>query len=375
LEKEKLKGLLALLRALVREHKADFLVIDGFLTVGSLAESELETKKFVHELQVLLELMGCTALLLTGASTGKEPYALRTMVDGLLHLRLDLVGMEAVRSLEVPKFRGTGMLLGRHLFNITDAGITIYPRTESRPGKGIELSESSSELAAFGIDGLDTMLGGGLRPRSIAMVLGAPGSGKTLLGLSFLAAGAKLGERGLYFGFFETPDDLRRRAEGIGLGVAGHVASGLLEIMWQSPLDAMADALAEKVLAAVRERGVKRLFIDGLGGFKDSLIYPDRSRRFFGALCSELSSLGVVTLLSEQTIQLKDIEFPEHGLTAMLDTVIGLRHVERSGQLLKFISLLKRREAGGDPSPRELSIDEHGFFVGAAETTSQAPPR
>lgn len=69
LEKGKLKGLLGLLRKTVREHKATLLMIDGLVTAGLMADSELESKKFIHELQVFVELIGCTTLLLTGAPT------------------------------------------------------------------------------------------------------------------------------------------------------------------------------------------------------------------------------------------------------------------------------------------------------------------
>jgi circadian clock protein KaiC len=152
------------------------------------------------------------------------------------------------------------------------------------------------------------------------------------------------------------------------------VKSGLVEIMWQSPLDAIADALAERVIAAVREGRVRRLFIDGLGGFKDALVYVERARRFLGALCNELRSLGVVTLLSDQTPHLSELEFPEHGLTALLDTVIGLRHVERDSRTHKLVSLLKMREGGGDPSPRQFSIDERGFTVSTVSASGTLAP-
>ena len=147
-------------------------------------------------------------------------------------------------------------------------------------------------MAELGIDSLDAMLGGGLRqgfdPRPWS---GASGSRKTLLGLSFLAAAARAGEPSLYFGFFETPADLCRKADAIGLRLSAHVKSGFVEMMWQSPLDGVADAFAEKLFAAVHTGKVKRVFIDGLGGFEDTLVYPERSRRFFNALCSELRSL------------------------------------------------------------------------------------
>ena len=377
LEKDKLKGLLGLLKKMVRDHDASFLVIDGFVMLGSAAESDVETKKFVHELQVFVELVGCTTLVLTGTTNGDEPYPLRTMVDGLLELRLGAVGMEAARTLEIPKFRGDGVLLGRHLFEISGAGVTIYPRTESLRGRALP-SPAAAEgpPSAFDIPGLDAMLAGGVSPSSVTMLLGAPGSGKTLLGLSFLAAGAARGDSAVYFGFFETPADVSRRADGIGIGLSRHVESGLVQTMWRSPLDALADHLAEEILVAVRDRGVKRLFIDGIGGLRDALVYPDRTRRFFAALCSELRSLGVVTVLSDQTRHLTEIEFPEPGITALLDNVICIRHVEREGRSSKLLSILKMRERGGDWSTRRLSIGAHGIVVDPSEAAlSSAPSR
>src|SRR5687768_14537328 len=56
---------------------------------------------------------------------------------------------------------------------------------------------------------------------STTLVLGPPGSGKTLLGLHFLAAGAHLGQPGLHFGFYETPPQLRTKAEQLGLDLGG----------------------------------------------------------------------------------------------------------------------------------------------------------
>ena len=372
LEKEGLTGLLALLRKVVRDHKATFLMIDGLVTAGAMAASEVETKKFLHELQVFVELVGCTTLLITGEAGLGEQYALRTMVDGLLELRLDAVGMESIRTIEVTKSRGSNVLMGRHRFEISGSGITVYPRTESVLTKTSERPDPAlAPPAQLGIGSLDAMLGGGLRRGSITMALGAPGCGKTLLGLAFLAAGARAGEPGLYFGFFESPDDLRRKADAIGLGLTDHVKSGLVEMTWQSPIDAIADALAEKLLAAVRQRRVRRLFIDGLGGLKDTLVHAERAKRFFGALCNELRSLGIATIVSDETRTLGELEIPEPGLTAILDNVISMQHVKVGARLHKLVSVTKIREAAGDPSVREFSIGARGFVVSPGSESAE----
>jgi circadian clock protein KaiC len=373
LEKEGLQGLLGDLRHLVRDRKATLLVIDGFITAGALAPSDIETKKFIHELQVFVELVGCTTLLLTGASASVDDYALRTMVDGLVELRQEPVGMEQARTCEVPKFRGGAVLMGRHLFEITNAGVAIYPRTESRLGRSVARPDPlRTRRADFGVRELDELLGGGLGAGSVTMLLGIPGSGKTLLGLSLLTACARRGEHGLYFGFFEPPEALCHRADAIGLRVTEHMKSGLIEILWRSPLEGIADAHVETLLARIRETGATRVFIDGMGGFRDSLVHADRSRRFFGALCDELRTLGVATLLSDEAPSLSKLDIPEPGLTAMLDNVVVLRHVEVGATVHKLISVAKLREGAADASLRELSIGARGFVVASTSASAEA---
>ena len=337
-----------------------------------MAESELETKKFIHELQAFVELVGCTTLLLTGESRNDEQYALRTMVDGLIELRCEVRGMEAARSIELTKFRGSRTLLGRHLMEISDDGVCIYPRTEALHGTSLGRGPSGArKSASLGIPGLDAILDGGLRPGSVSMVVGPPGSGKTLLGLTLLSAGAKVGEAGLYFGFSESPADLTRRATAIGLDLATPSASGLVEVMCQSPLSAIADALSEKLFAAVTERGVKRLFIDGLGGFRETLVYPERTTRFFTALCNELRARGVVTMLSDGLRSLAELDV-DGNLVGLLDNIVSLSPIEGAASLRQLIAVTKVRDGGGDRSARELSIGARGFVVGGASPAPRA---
>jgi circadian clock protein KaiC len=66
--------------------------------------------------------------------------------------------------------------------------------------------------AKFGVPGLDDILDGGLTCNRLYLIEGAPGSGKTTLGLQFLLEGANAGEKGLYITLSETEPELRETA-------------------------------------------------------------------------------------------------------------------------------------------------------------------
>jgi circadian clock protein KaiC len=72
-----------------------------------------------------------------------------------------------------------------------------------------------------GIDGLDTILGGGLPRGRMYLLEGDPGAGKTTLALQFLLTGKAAGERCLYITVSETANELRSIAGSHGWSLDG----------------------------------------------------------------------------------------------------------------------------------------------------------
>lgn len=73
------------------------------------------------------------------------------------------------------------------------------------------------DITATGIEGLDSILNGGLVTDSTVLVSGNPGTGKTILGIQYLYYGAtEFDEPGIYLTFEEDADDIREAAESIG---------------------------------------------------------------------------------------------------------------------------------------------------------------
>ncbi len=373
LEDGGLRGLLELLRAVIRARKATLLVIDGLMTAQSMAESDVAFKQFFHELQVVIETLGCTALLLSTLAEIPQPRSEYTMVDGVIHLADHVVGQWRVRELEIRKLRGTSYLRGRHFYAIDDTGLVVHPRTEALFVPQAAAAPPDTRLA-LGVSHLDEMLLGGLLATSTTMLLGPPGSGKTLLGLHFLAEGARQGQRGLYFGFDETPARLISKAAGIGLDFARPVADGQIEFIWRLPLEDVVDSLVEILRAAVQRQGTQRLFIDSLSGFLDSVVYPERIAPLFVALTHELRALGVTLVFALETPQLfgGGTNGPSPVVSTKVDNILFLRYVEIYSQLHRLISIVKIRESGYDSTIREFKITPDGLDVAASFAGTEA---
>ncbi|MBK9714899.1 MAG: recombinase RecA [Kouleothrix sp.] len=373
LEQGGLDGLLELLRHIIHDQQPAVLVLDGLAAVAAIGLPVSDFKRFIHELNVFAEACACTTFLLA-PNDDAAAHPEHTMVDGLIELSDRLVGQRAVREINVRKFRGSGYLRGRHAFEITGAGIAVYPRVEALLATPSGPAPSQRSRLSFGIARLDEMFGGGMLSDSVTMALGPSGSGKTLLGLHFLSAGADRGEPGLLFGFYETPSRAIARGDLLGFDFSGKVARGALELIWQPPLEGLIDALAERLLAAVRRRQVRRLFIDGFNAFQQVAIYPERTSKLMNALANELRALDVTTIFTFETRALfsPTIEVPATGVSELVDNIIYLRYFELRSQLYRLISILESRESPHDHAIREFTISDSGIDVAATFESAEA---
>ena len=366
LEQDGLTGLLQLLRREMRERKATLLVLDGLVSAEAFAQSSLALKKFVHELQTLVSFMDCTAFLLTSGSEPHMGKAEHTMVDGLIELTNDVIGVRQLRLVQVKKFRGSPHLGGTHPFEITSDGVTVYPRLESRVTEKTHAPRENPRRCPSGIPDLDVMLGGGIDEGSPTLLLGPAGCGKTLYSLAFLSGGLEAGENVVYMGFHESPARLLAKAGRIGIDLRKHYDSGALEIIWHPNVDFLADALVDQLLRTVAAKKATRVVIDSLHGLRSSIVIDERIVRFLSALANELRVGTVTSYFIEETKQLFSpiVDVPTTGLSGLVDNILFLRTVELRSQLYRVAAVLKTREYSHDTHLRTFTVSDQGIELG-----------
>jgi len=365
LERDGLAGLLTLLRREIVAHDAGLLILDGLVAAEAYATTEVELKKFIHELQMLATAADCTMFLLTSSGHGGESVDQRpehTMVDGMITLSNGAMGWRAERDIHVRKFRGSDHLAGRHAMRITSEGIAVWPRTEALPLPGEPRDRGTGEKMSIGVAGLDRMLHGGLPACSSTVVLGPTGAGKTCLALQFLSCCSRE-EPGLILSFYETPAQLLGRAAAIAPHVTDLARDGLLGFQWQGQAEDLIDRVAFNLLEEVRLKGIRRVAIDGLLGFEDMTVQPERIVLFYRALTTRLRELGATTLCTAEVPELVGpvSRAPLARLTPIAENLIMLRNVERSGCLQRVVSIMKVRDSTFDTRLRTFEIGAGGI--------------
>lgn len=363
LQDEGVEGVMHMVLTTIRSYQASLLIIDGAGVARMLTGSDFDYARFIHGLQARTALLGCTTLLLAGE---READPVATHVDGVIQLSNEPASARDARWLRVAKLRGSNYLNGRHRFGIGDAGVTVFPRLEAVHADVEPTWHEPKERLPIGVRGLDAMTAGGLPIGSTTLVLGTPGAGKTLLGLHFLAEGARRGEAGLIATFHETAPALASTAEGAGMDLRPHLNSGLVQVMWRPPLELAPDEWAWQLIAAIDEHRPRRLVIDAFSDLVPLFAIPERRTFFTPALANQLRDRGVTALINLEidTFAAPHLISPVENVSASVDNAILLRTVELASSLRRMLSILKARQTGFDPTIREFTIGSDGMVVG-----------
>ena len=296
-----------------------------------------------------------------------------TIVDGILELTDQTIGWAAERTVQVAKVRGTSFLRGKHSYQLTDDGLVVHPRTEQILTTPTTADTGGSRRVTSGIATLDGMMFGGLPEDSTTILIGPSGVGKTTFGLQFLSA-STAAEPGLMLGFYEMPARIKLKASQVCKPLHDLLEDGSVQILWQSPGSDALDAYAERILAEVRRRGARRLFMDGLGALQKAPAAQSRMQHFLPALTNELRSLGVTTLYSfeagNNTVATPST-VPFGDLSVVAENLLALRYVEKGARLHRLLSILKVRDSDFDPSFREFVLSDAGPQLMPSSQTAQ----
>lgn len=363
LENDGLHEVVKLLRREITRQRSSMLILDGLLNARSRAETPLDTKQFIAELQGHAAFAGCTVLFLTSSQLD-DGSPEHTMVDGVIEMGEDMVGSRAVRRIKMRKTRGSGAIPGAHEFEINDQGIAIYPRLECMLTRTGAMPEHPYTILSSGIDGLDAHIGGGLVRSSVTLIMGPSGAGKTSLGIHFLS-GCSAQEPGLYFGFHESPQRARAKARSLGKDFAALEAAGALHTVWTPASAGLIDRVCYDLLDRAERLQIKRVFIDSLNALSRAAADQSRVPDVLDTLLGELRARGVTVMASWEAHRLFDDQpsVPAPDVSGVVDNLLLVQFVQHRTELQRQVSILKIRDNAYDPSPLEVVMSNAGITM------------
>ena len=201
-----------------------------------------------------------------------------------------------------------------------------------------------NSLVKTGIDGLDEVLLGGLPRHNNIIVEGAPGSGKTTLGLGFIHAGADLyDEPGAIVSFELDSTKLLRDAAGFNWDLQGQIDAGKVKVIQTSPAVLLSEFRnAEGAFSeSLRAMGAKRLLIDGLTPLRlYAEVHDLPFREDVHVLIEGLNRLGVTTMVTAERDESLGAAAHERFV---FDTIIQLTREENRRRVQRRLTVLKSR--------------------------------
>lgn len=229
------------------------------------------------------------------------------------------------------------------------------------------LTTGMIDVVPTGVDGLDSILNGGIVDNATVLVSGNPGTGKSILGMQFLYTGVtEFDEPGIYISFEETADDIRTAAESIGFDRFGElVDDGQIKIYDKRDMLSDGDftATMDRLLEDFSAEEYDRLVLDSLTMFQLFFDTEREQRTYLLKFTDILSENNLTTLMTNE----QGTVFPETdiGLENFLtDGNIFLLQTPTDSGVNRYVWVAKMRKTNVDTDifPMEI-LEGNGITV------------
>jgi circadian clock protein KaiC len=200
-----------------------------------------------------------------------------------------------------------------------------------------------------GVPGLDEVLSGGLIPRQLYLIDGAPGAGKTTLALQYLLEGARQGEKCIYVTLSETRHELEAgaashgwsldRIEIVELVPDEHELASEEQLTMLPASEVELGETIRRVLEAVERSAPSRMVLDSLSELRLLAQGSLRYRRqilalkqfFVGRQCT-------IVMIDDRTGEGPDLQLHSiaHGVIALNSSAPTYGQIRRELQVVKF---------------------------------------
>ncbi len=223
----------------------------------------------------------------------------------------------------------------------------------------------TTERLSTGAKGLDEILLGGLVRGGAYLVRGGPGTGKTTLGLHFLAAGAAAGEKVLCVALGEPVERITKNARSIGVSTdqisfvdLSPTSDFFAEVETYdifSPAEVEREPTTRRIVEAVEKVQPARVFIDSMAQFRYLASDVFQYRKQVLSFLRFLTGAGATVLFTSESSD----DMPDADVQFLSDGIIHLSMNSYGRQ----VSISKLRGSSFVPGDHGLQLTDAGMDV------------
>jgi len=215
-----------------------------------------------------------------------------------------------------------------------------------------------TERLSSGQPRLDAILNGGLPTNAINMVIGAPGSGKTILTEQYIFRNATVERPALYLATVSEPfDKIIRYAQNLEFFDANAIGTRVIyEDLGQALRDQGLSGVLSRVDALIKEHHPGLVVIDSFKALHAFAADQGEFRRFLHDLAGRLTALAASSFWVGEYDAADSSEAPEF---AVADAIIALGTTRVSERQTRILQIRKLRGSG-------FAAGEHAYRISAA---------
>lgn len=362
-----LEGLFVRLEYAISSIGAKRVVLDTIeVLFGGLSNTSI-LRSEIRRLFRWLKEKGVTAVVTgergdgTLTRNGLEEY----VSDCVILLDHRVIEQVSTRRLRIVKYRGSVHGTNEFPFLIDETGISVIPITSA------EMTHPAlDQRVSTGVSALDHMLGGsGFFRGSSILVSGTSGTGKTTIAAQFAVASCQCREKCLFFSFEESPQQIARNLQSIGLRLAPLLENGSLRIHATRPTNFGLEMHLASIYKLITDFQPTVVVIDPISNFI-SAGTPVEASSMLVRLVDVLKARGITSLFTNLTHGDHNPIQMDIGISSIIDTWIMLRETEKMGERQGEIYVLKSRGMGHSKRVHKFQLTNEGIRI--STTTSES---
>ena len=283
---------------------------------------------------------------------GLEEY----VSDCVIILDHRITEQTSTRRLRVVKYRGSSHGTNEYPFLIDEDGFSVLPITS------VGLAHTvSTERISSGVPRLDTMLNGkGYYRGSSILVSGTAGTGKSSLAAHISQAACERGERVIYFALEESPDQIIRNMQSIGINYEQWQKKGLIQFHSKRPTYSGLETYLTEIHKIVNKFKPQVVIIDPISSF---IVGTNEfeAKAMIMRLVDFLKMNKITAFLTSLTSGGETLEQTSINVSSLIDTWLLLRDIEYNGERNRGLYILKSRGMAHSNQIREFVLTDHGI--------------